>query len=83
MNRSQQTYQAYQKTARQWIDRGNWPPRLQTRLNEQQDPTKQLSMMLDHVSQGNAYPEEIMEKLEELQEDLDDYERRKNEPPVF
>ena len=83
MNRSQQTYQEYQRTARQWIDRGNWSPELRSRLNQQQDPTKQLSMMIDHMSQENAYPEDIMEKLEDLQGELDDYERRKNEPLVF
>ena len=83
LNRSQQTYQEYQRTARQWIDRGNWSPELRSRLNEQQDPTKQLSMMIDHMSQENAYPEDIMEKLEDLQGELDDYERWKNEPLVF
>ena len=83
LNRSQQTYQEYQRTARQWIDRGNWSPGLRSRLNEQQDPTKQLSMMIDHMSQENAYPEDIMEKLEDLQGELDDYERWKNEPLVF
>ena len=83
LNRSQQTYQEYQRTARQWIDRGNWSPELRSRLNEQQDPTKQLSMMIDHMSQVNAYPEDIMEKLEDLQGELDDYERWKNEPLVF